>query len=82
MRFQEALFRPRPQLTEDDVRETESLDGDELQPYEDEAEKNKVVLEKGSEQAMEDSSRRRRFWDSLTTRFKTVRDRHVSLRWK
>ena len=82
MRFQEALFRPRPSPTGNEVHETESLDGDELQPYEDEAEKNKVVLEKGSEQAMEDSSRRRRFWDSLTTRFKTVRDTHVSLRWK
>ena len=82
MRFQEALFRPRPPPTGDDVSEPESLDGYEVQPYDDEAEKNKVVLEKGSEQAMEDSSRRRRFWDSLTTRFKTVRDTHVSLRWK
>ena len=38
VRFQEALFRPRPQVTEDDVRETESLDGDELQELPDSGE--------------------------------------------
>ncbi|TFK85737.1 HET-domain-containing protein [Polyporus arcularius HHB13444] len=56
---------------EEDVGESPEDDAGE--PHEDDAEQDKLVLERGSEQAMQESSRRRKFWDSLTTRFKTVR---------
>ncbi len=55
----------------DDGGEPPEEDGGE--PLEDNGEKDKLLLELGSEQAMQESSRRRKFWDSLTTRFKTVR---------